>query len=86
MIAAAETRLKQVLPPEVCPPEGPRVIAEFGSPAEVIVRVAENSGVDLIVMGVRPTEAKRAATHLPWSVAHQVVHEARCPVLTVRGH
>ena len=85
MIAAEETRLKSVLPPEICPDGGVEVVAEFGSPAEVIVRVAEQRGADLIVMGTRQTESRRAATHLPWSVAHQVVHDARCPVLTVRG-
>lgn len=86
MIATAETRLKTMLPPETVPEGGPRVIAEFGSPADVIVRASDRCVADLIVMGVRTTESKRAATHLPWSVAHQVVHEARCPVLTVRGN
>lgn len=85
MIAAEEARLKSVLPPEICPDGGVAVVAEFGSPAEVIVRVAEQRGADLIVMGTRPTESGRGATHLPWSVAHQVVHDAHCPVLTVRG-
>lgn len=85
MIEAEEARLKTMLPPASGPAGGANVVAEFGSPAEVIVRVADQRGADLIVMGARPTEAKRAATHLPWSVAHRVVHDARCPVLTVRG-
>jgi nucleotide-binding universal stress UspA family protein len=81
MIEAEEARLRKFLPPETA---ATQAIAEFGSPAEVIVRVADTCGADLIVMGARRTESKRAATHLPWSVAHQVVHDAACPVLTVR--
>jgi nucleotide-binding universal stress UspA family protein len=83
-IDAAEARLREFLPPEMAREKSTRAIAEYGSPAEVIVRVAKNCSADLIVMGARATESKLAATHLPWSVAHQVVHEARCPVLTVR--
>ena len=84
MIATAEEQLRKLLPPESCPEGGPRVVAEFGSPADVILRAAYNYDVDLIVMGARPSESIRTATRLPWSVAHAVVHEARCPVLTVR--
>jgi nucleotide-binding universal stress UspA family protein len=80
MIATTEKQLRSLVPPE----SRPTVVAEFGSPAEVILRAADNCGVDLVVMGARASESTSAATHLPWSVAHQVVHDAHCPVLTVR--
>jgi nucleotide-binding universal stress UspA family protein len=40
----------------------------------------------LIVMGVKKSSPERAiSSHLPWSIASQVVAEAKCPVLTVGG-
>jgi nucleotide-binding universal stress UspA family protein len=42
--------------------------------------------VDLIVMGVKKSSSENAiSTHLPWAIASQVVGDAKCPVLTVRG-
>jgi nucleotide-binding universal stress UspA family protein len=53
-----------------------------GSPAEEIVRAAEEVGADLIVVGSRGEGAIRAV--LLGSVSHQVVSYAHCPVLVVR--
>ncbi len=78
-------RLLALLPAELHLPSPASLIVEIGSPAEVILKTATDSLADLLVMGVRPTQAITAATHLPWNVAHQVVCGARCPVLTVRG-
>jgi len=53
-----------------------------GSPAETIVRVAEEQTADLIVMG---THGRTGIQHaLLGSVAEKVVRLAPCPVLTVR--
>jgi nucleotide-binding universal stress UspA family protein len=41
--------------------------------------------VDLIVMGVNHTGSPKTAAHLPWVAAHEVIGNARCPVLTVCG-
>jgi len=61
------------------------VAVEFGEPAERIVEIAKQRGVDLIVLGVRKTPQIGAATHLERAIAHKVVAHAACPVLTVRG-
>ena len=61
------------------------VLAQFGPPAETILRVAEEEKADLIVMGVRPARATIISTHIPRTVASYVVSHAHCPVLTVRG-
>ncbi|HEY4930399.1 MAG TPA: universal stress protein [Terriglobales bacterium] len=61
------------------------VLARFGPPAETILKVAEEEKADLIVMGVRPVRAALVSTHFPRTVAHEVVSQAQCPVLTVRG-
>jgi nucleotide-binding universal stress UspA family protein len=53
-----------------------------GNPADAIVRLAEERGVDLIVMG---THGRTGLQHvLLGSVAEKVVRLAPCPVLTVR--
>ena len=53
-----------------------------GHPADAIVRVAEERGADLIVMG---THGRTGLQHvLLGSVTEKVVRLAPCPVLTVR--
>jgi nucleotide-binding universal stress UspA family protein len=59
------------------------VVVESGSPPDVIVNIARELGSDLIVMSVH--HASRLATHLPWAVAHEVVIDAPCPVITIRS-
>jgi nucleotide-binding universal stress UspA family protein len=61
-------------------------VVRFDLPAEGILGLAEERNADLIVMGVRRPSAEHGiAVHRPWPVASQVVAEAKCPVLTVRG-
>ncbi len=64
----------------------PKCRVEEGAEAEKIMEVAVALGADLIVIGVRsPQGGVGAATHLLQSIAHQVVTQAQCPVLTVRA-
>lgn len=64
----------------------PNCRAEQGPEAEKIIEVATAIGADLIVLGVRsPQGGVGATTHLLQSIAHHVVANAQCPVLTVRG-
>jgi nucleotide-binding universal stress UspA family protein len=64
----------------------PKCRVEHGPEAEKIIEVAVALGADLIVLGVRsPQGGVGATTHLLQSIAHHVVANARCPVLTVRG-
>jgi len=64
----------------------PNCRAEQGSESEKIIEVATAIGADLIVLGVRsPQGGVGATTHLLQSIAHHVVANAQCPVLTVRG-
>jgi nucleotide-binding universal stress UspA family protein len=64
----------------------PKCRVEQGPEAEKIMEVAIALGADLIVLGVRsPQGGVGATTHLLRSIAHQVVVNAQCPVLTVRG-
>jgi len=64
----------------------PEPLVHFGSPAESILQIASEHNSDVIVLGVRPEAGHLgAATHLPWTTAHQVLARAACPVLTVQG-
>ena len=58
------------------------LLEEVGDPAEVIARVADSRGYDLIVMGSRNL-AKEKLNQLG-SVSHGVLCRAHCPTLVVR--
>ncbi len=83
--ASAREALRALVPLEAeawCKPE---FVARFEFPVEGILRLAEERDVNLIVMGVRKSGESALQDHLPWPIASQVVAQARCPVLTVRG-
>ena len=63
--------------------EGAVAHARVGSPAAEIVRLAEELGVGLIVMGCRGLGGIRRA--LMGSVSDSVVRHAHCPVMVVRS-
>jgi nucleotide-binding universal stress UspA family protein len=79
-------QLQKLFPPEAeawC--EG-KCVVEHGPEAGKIIEVATALGADLIVLGVRGAKGGiGVTTHLSGSVAHEVVTQAQCPVLTVRG-
>jgi len=64
-----------------------KYIVDVHYPAEGIINIAKEHKVDLIVMGVRESgrNATYVAAHMPWAVAYEVVCNAGCPVLTVKG-
>jgi nucleotide-binding universal stress UspA family protein len=73
-------RLRQLAPADAAVPIEYHV-AE-GEPAAEIVAMAEENGIDLIVVG---THGRRGLERvLMGSVAEQVVRKAPCPVLTVK--
>jgi nucleotide-binding universal stress UspA family protein len=80
----AEKRLEDLIPPDAKDWCRPSAVVSFEFPAEGILHLAEAQSADLIVMGVHK-RAPRAAAHLPWAIAYEVVRHAPCPVLTVRG-
>ena len=63
-----------------------RVIVGCGDPANEILKVADENGVDLIVLGVRDASGSTTlATRVSRAIANKVIANARCPVLTVRA-
>lgn len=83
MWAEGERSLKKVL--SVIPSDaGPvRMRLETGSPAEVILAVAEQEHVDLIVMGAQGVGPVREL--ILGSVSHRVLTRAPCPALVVKA-
>lgn len=79
-------RMEELLPDDTGLRYPPELLAEFGTPAELILQTASERDSDLIVLGVQGAAGQiGAATHLGGSTAHRVVVGANCPVLTVRG-
>jgi len=86
VVASSERLLRSLIPDDAKFWREPRCLAERGTAAETILKVAEQVHAGLIVLGVRkPAGVPGAAAHLGFGVAHKVVSEAACPVLTVRG-
>jgi nucleotide-binding universal stress UspA family protein len=56
---------------------------ERGDPVKEILRVAEETHADLIVLGAKTR--KGLAGHVPHTKAHQVICGASCPVLTIKS-
>lgn len=79
----ALTRLKAGLPDDGAFRCRPEAMVVPGHPSETILRVAEENDVKLIVMGVHTRGA--IDRMLFGSTARQVIHAARCPVLSVRA-
>jgi hypothetical protein len=51
----------------------PELIVEGGIAAKKILEIAAGKQADLIVLGVHPSRALHADTHLPMTTAHKVV-------------
>jgi nucleotide-binding universal stress UspA family protein len=80
LLADVLTEAEETLPVEGRPTLERTVI--HGKPAREIVRVAEEDGADLVVMGVHGHGV--IDRMLFGSTTHHVVREAPCPVLSVR--
>jgi nucleotide-binding universal stress UspA family protein len=79
-------QLRSLVPPEADRWCEPQFKVERGGAAEKIMESAIALGADLIVLGVKGLGGHiGAATHITRRTAHQVVTQAECPVLTVRG-
>jgi nucleotide-binding universal stress UspA family protein len=84
-VAEVIHRLHETVPCAVSFRHRPETLVEYGEPGARIVEIAKRKEADLIVMGIRTPRSLFAATHLNAGTAHNVVAQAPCPVLTVRG-
>ncbi|MBY0497446.1 MAG: universal stress protein [Cyanobacteria bacterium] len=60
----------------------PEIVVTAGDTAKEIVRLADKTGADLLVMG---THGRGGFEHRFGSTTHRIVREAPCPVLTLRA-
>jgi len=82
-------RLQELVPSDAEPWCHVECLLEFGRqfarPTDRILEIAGDQAADLIVLGVRPVHGKLGLmTHLASTTA-QILTQAVCPVLTVRG-
>ncbi len=56
---------------------------KFGGVAPTILDEASEAKAELVVLGVRPSSG--VLDRFQWPVAYELVREATCPVLTIRG-
>jgi nucleotide-binding universal stress UspA family protein len=82
-LSLTEQRVRALIPPDTDLPYEPEVIVEMGPVGERILSVAAERSADIIVMGVRGTGAFAQTASRFGSIAHEVVSQAMCPVLTV---
>ena len=76
-------RLRELIPRNSQLQYIPETLIEFGNASERILKAASERDVDMIILGAR-SSSEVGGTHLPWSVAHHVIAQAHCPVLTIR--
>jgi nucleotide-binding universal stress UspA family protein len=76
-------KLRALLPANAKLEKSPEFVVETSFPLEGIMDVAAIRDVNLIVIGTRHARHAELASHMPWSVLHEVLSAAKCPVLTV---
>ncbi len=81
-IEAAERQLRALVPPVAESWCEPVPLVKAGEPAAEIVKAAGEVGADVIVLGAR--RPPRLSVYTGWANAYTVLHNAPCPVLTVR--
>ena len=85
-VESTRRRLRELVPSEAKSWCEPNFRVEQGPVAKKILEVATALGTDLIVLGIDGAPGHRStAMHLFRPMAHYVVTQAECPVLTVRG-
>jgi nucleotide-binding universal stress UspA family protein len=84
-VADAMCKLQDTIPKDAEFRDRPEPVVDYGDPPERILAAAVRRRADLIVLGIRRTDHLGMATHLERTTVHQVVANATCPVLTVRG-
>ena len=78
-------KLKDLLPSDTNLASQPEYVTGTDFLPEGILDIAAMHKVDLIVMGANRVPSARVAAHIPWTLTHNVICEAKCPVLTVMG-
>ncbi len=81
VVESASQQLRDLIPPDGPSQIEPEIEVEFGAPAEMILKVAQEKGADFVVLGIR--RPHHLIGHPGPDTAYKVVCGAGCPVLTV---
>jgi nucleotide-binding universal stress UspA family protein len=76
-------KLRELVPADANLAEVPECVTGTDFPPEGILDAAVAHDIELIVMGANRTASPRMAAHIPWALTHEVICQAKCPVLTV---
>jgi nucleotide-binding universal stress UspA family protein len=79
----SEQKLRRLMPLDAELASQPEYVVGVDFVPGGILEAAETRHADLIVMGVNPVPSPRIAAHMPWTLTHDVIRDAKCPVLTV---
>jgi Universal stress protein family len=77
--------LRKLVPSDAKLTSQPEYVVGLDFLPEGILGTADARKVDLIVMGANRVSSARMVAHIPWTVSHDVICRAKCPVLTVMG-
>ena len=80
---AIRNQLREMVPREAEMWCNTQLRMAVGDPAHEILRVAQETKAELIVMGAKRRTG--LAGHVPGTIAYKIVTSAHCPVLTVRS-
>ena len=76
-------RLKGLIAPDTKLANPPQFVVDRAFQPDGILRTAAVHSPAVIVMGLRKTRSPRLASHMPGDLVHEVICQAKCPVLTV---
>ena len=76
-------KLRALVPSNANLANEPEYVVASESLSEGILAAAAACQAELIVMGANRARSARLAAHVPWTVTHEVLCQAKCPVLTV---
>jgi len=78
-------RLRKLIPADAKLTSKPEYLVAIDFLPEGILATAAAYNVELIVMGANRVASPRIVSHVPWVLTHDVIRQAKCPVLTVVG-
>ncbi len=76
-------KLRELVPADARLTSPPEIVVGKDFLPEGVLGTAAIHHADLIVMGANRVASARLTAHVPWALTHDVICEARCPVLTV---
>ncbi len=78
-------RLRKLIPSDAKLTSQPEYFVAIDFLPQGILGTAAAHNVELIVMGANRVASPRMVSHVPWALTHDVISQAKCPVLTVVG-